>query len=343
MDIGKLKKEALSEINKADSEERLRELEKKYLGKSGKVSAVFKLIPEAAPKERAKLGKGANELKTLLEKEIKEKKDSLNKEKKEKEHLDFDPTLPGKTPSSGSLHPLTKANRRACKIFENLGFSVIQGPEMESVWYNFDALNFPKNHPAREMQDTLFIKQEEVSDSKERFLMRTHTSPVQIRYMEKNEPPLRIVVPGRVYRNETTDATHEINFYQLEGLMIDKDISVANFKAVITDFIDLFFRSDADVRLRPSFFPFTEPSFEVDMSCTVCRGEGCSVCSKTGWVEVLGAGMVHPNVIKNSGLDPEKWQGFAFGMGVDRLVMIDQEIDDVRLFYGGDLRFLKQF
>ncbi len=343
MDIEKIEKKALSELEKLDSLDEVKKFEKKYLGNGGKVSEVFKSISKAPEKKRADLGKKANSLKNRLGKGIERKQKELRESAKKEMKRSFDVTLPGKETGLGHIHPLTSVLRSLCNIFEGMGFSVVRGPDIENSWYNFDALNFPKEHPARDMQDTLFIKQEEDLPSEERLLMRTHTSPVQIRYMEKNQPPVKIVVPGRVYRNETTDASHEINFYQLEGLMVDREISVANFKAVITSLIDKFFTGDVDVRLRPSFFPFTEPSFEVDMSCTVCNQEGCSVCSQTGWIEVLGAGMVHPNVLKNSGLNPKNWQGFAFGMGIDRMAMIKYGIEDVRLFYSGDLRFLNQF
>ncbi|MGM0439332.1 MAG: phenylalanine--tRNA ligase subunit alpha [Patescibacteria group bacterium] len=338
-DIKDLKKRALSEIKEADEINKLKELQKKYIGKNGEVSDIFRTLSDLPKEKRSKVGKAANELKKTLEEKFNKKLNSLEKKKKKIKIKSFDATLPGKRPKLGHLHPITIARQELSEIFKGMGFSVIQGPDVETVWYNFDALNIPKDHPAREMQDTLFVK----TDGEEKKVMRTHTSPVQIRHMEENQPPIKVVVPGRVYRNETTDASHEINFYQMEGLMIDKDISVANFKAIITQFIDEYFKGDVEVRLRPSYFPFTEPSFEVDMSCTVCNGEGCSVCSQTGWVEVLGAGMVHPNVIKNSGLNPKHWQGFAFGMGIDRLAMIKYGIDDVRLFYSGDLRFLNQF
>jgi len=215
---------------------------------------------------------------------------------------------------------------------------VVEGPEIENEWYNFDALNIPKDHPARDMWDTLYLKPQKL-------LLRTHTSPVQIRYLERNQPPLRIIVPGRVYRREATDASHEINFYQVEGLMVDRKgkVSVANFKAIIEEFVKRFFGQSVQIRLRPSFFPFTEPSFEVDISCVVCSQKGCSTCQGTGWIEAMGAGMVHPNVFKNAGLNPQEWQGFAFGMGMDRLAMMKYKINDIRLFYGGDLRFLNQF
>jgi phenylalanyl-tRNA synthetase alpha chain len=226
-------------------------------------------------------------------------------------------------------------------IFERLGFSVVEGPEIETEKYNFDALNIPKDHPARDAWDTFWLKKPE--KEKDRLLLRTHTSPVQIRYMEKHNPPLRIVAPGRAFRYEATDASHEINFYQIEGLMVDKEVSVANFKAIIGRFLEMFFKKSVKIRLRPSYFPFTEPSFEIDMSCLVCGGKGCSVCSQRGWLEMGGAGMVHPEVFKSAKLNPKNWQGFAFGLGLDRLTMMKYKIDDVRLLYSGDLRFLKQF
>ncbi len=335
-DIQDIEKKALSEIKKTDSKKEINKIEKRYLGKGGIVSEIFKLISESSPEKRADMGKKANELKVLISKKIGEKKDKIKSEAKKTKEQNFDFTLPGVSPDFGHLHPITQSLREIIRIFEGMGFSVVQGPDVETVRYNFDALNFPKDHPAREMQDTLFIEKED-------FLMRTHTSPVQVRFMEKREPPFRIIVPGRVYRNETTDASHEINFYQTEGLMVGKKITVANFKAIIMEFIENFFDGDIDIRLRPSFFPFTEPSFEVDMTCTICDGKGCSVCSNTGWIEVLGAGMVHPNVLKNSNVDSDKWQGFAFGMGIDRLAMIKYGIEDTRLFYSGNLDFLNQF
>ncbi len=256
----------------------------------------------------------------------------------------FDVTAPGKKITLGRLHPLTLVKMKAEEIFQSMGFSVIEGPEVENEWYNFDALNIPKNHPARDMWDTFWIKQTGKEEKNEkRLLLRTHTSPVQIRYMEKNNPPLRIIVPGRVFRHEATDASHEINFYHLEGLMLDKNVSAANFKAIIEEFFRRFFNKPAKIRIRPSYFPFTEPSFEIDLLCINCLGKGCSACQKTGWMEIMGAGMVHPLVIKNSGLNPKFWQGFAFGIGLDRLGMMKYKINDVRLFYSGDLRFLKQF
>ncbi len=333
----KIIKEDFEREKKSASEKEEVLIAKKYLNR---LSLLFKKMKTLPQEEKVVFGVKANQIKKEMESVIKRKK-KIILDKKDF----FDPTIPGDSKEIGHLHLLTSTIREAVRIFEKMGFSVADGPELEDEWHNFDALNFPDDHPAREMQDTLFIKQErrESLSSEEKFLMRTHTSPVQVRHMIANDPPFRIIVPGRVFRNETTDASHEVNFYQIEGLMVDKDISVANFKAVIQDFLKNFYQEDVKIRLRPSFFPFTEPSFEVDMSCSTCLGKGCSVCSQTGWLEKIGAGMVHPNVLKNSGVDPTKWQGFAFGMGWDRIVMMRYKIDDIRLFYNGDLRFLKQF
>lgn len=249
-----------------------------------------------------------------------------------------DVTAPGKKPDFGHLHPLTLVRRKTEEIFQLMGFSVVEGPEIETEWYNFDALNIPEDHPARDLWDTLWLKsikrssQNSVRPAKGgKLLLRTHTSPVQIRYMEKNQPPLRIIVPGRVFRHEATDAKHEINFYQLEGLMVDKEVSVANFKAIIEEFFIRFFDKQVQIRMRPSYFPFVEPGFEVDIK------------RDNAWLEIMGAGMVHPKVLKNVGLNPRWWQGFAFGIGLDRLAMMKYKINDVRAFYSGDLRFLNQF
>ena len=237
----------------------------------------------------------------------------------------------------GHLHPMTQMINEINTIFSDMGFEFADGPEMESEHYNFDALNIPNDHPARGMQDTFWVK------DKEKMLMRTHTSNVQIRYMENNKPPFRIISPGKVFRNEATDATHEAQFHQIEGLMIDETTNLGTLKGVLKTFFEKFFNKEVGVRLRPSFFPFVEPGIEVDMSCFKCDGKGCPVCKNTGWIEVLGAGMVHPNVLKAGGIDPEKYQGFAFGGGIERLGMLKYGIDDVRLFFNGDLRFVNQF
>ncbi len=337
IDIKSLEKKAEKEIKNSKNLKDLNGVYKKYLDKKGELSKVLRSLKKLPKAKRIKLGKEANGLKVYL-KEIIERKNKKLKERSrkqvyEKEWIDI--TIPARKLVLGHLHPLTQVKRETEEIFQLMGFSVIEGPEVETEWYNFDALNIPKDHPARDSWDTFYLKN--------RLLLRTHTSPVQIRYMEKNNPPLRIIVPGRIFRHEATDANHEFNFYHLEGLMVDKQVSAANFKAVIQEFYRQFFRKPIKIRMRPSYFPFVEPGFEVDMSCTVCLGKGCPTCGRTGWQEMMGAGMVHPNVLKNSGLNPKNWQGFAFGMGLERLAMMKYKINDIRLFYKGDLRFLKQF
>jgi len=338
IDLKRLKTEAKKEIEKARNLKELNSIFKKYLGKQGKLTSILRSLKEIPKAKRTKVGKTANELKEFLTKKFegKAKKIQEKSEKiREKDLVDI--TLPGEKVKIGHLHPLTQTKRKIEEIFQSLGFSIIEGPEIESEWYNFDALNIPKDHPARDLWDTLYLKEGD--------LLRTHTSPVQIRYLEKNIPPLRIIVPGRVFRHEATDASHEFNFYQIEGLMVDERgrITVASFKAIIEEFLKRFFGKSVKMRLRPGFFPFTEPSFEVDVSCPICKGKGCRACKKSGWMELMGAGMVHPAVFKNSGLNPNNWQGFAFGMGMERLAMVQYKINDIRLFYSGDLRFLNQF
>jgi len=334
--------QAKAEIEKAESENILKDVNSKYLGKKGEITRFFSFIKNASIKDKKEFGSKLNSIKTELEILIKEKKskleDKIINEKLEKEKIDI--SIPGRKIKRGRLHPITLIRREAENIFKSMGFEIADSPEVENEWYNFDALNIPKNHPARDMWDTFWLKGGAKSQKN---LLRTHTSPVQIRYMEKHLPPLRIIVSGRVYRHEATDASHDFQFIQMEALMIDKDISVANLKSILLEFFSKFFKKDMKIRLRPSFFPFTEPSFEVDISCIVCNGKGCSTCKNTGWLELAGAGMVHPNVIKNSGLNPKLWQGFALGVGLDRLAMMKYKIDDIRWFHSSDLRFLKQF
>ena len=336
MELKNIQKEALKAIENSSNLEELNKVFSKYCGKQGEIGLVLKSLKKLSKERRMEIGKQINKVKDLLEFEFDKRKKKLNKEAVNKEES-IDVTAPGKKVFLGHLHPLTLVRREVEDIFQRLGFSIIEGPEIENERYNFDALNIPKDHPARDLWDTLWLK------TKEPLLLRTHTSPVQIRYMEKNQPPIRIIVPGKVFRHEATDSSHDIQFYQVEGLMVDKDVSSANFKAVIQEFFNQFFKKEVKIRLRPSYFPFTEPSFEIDMACLVCNGKGCSACSKTGWMEMMGAGMVHPNVFKNSGLNPKNWQGFAFGMGLDRLTMMKYKIDDIRLLYSGDLRFINQF
>ncbi len=340
---GNIRKKAEKEIKKAKTLKELNRVFKNFLGKKGKVSLMLKGIKDLPKEKRREEGKKANKLKNNLEKLFEKKKKKL----KEKGGLDdkkIDITIPGHRPTTGHLHPLTQIKREMSNIFKKIGFEVVEGPQIENEWYNFDALNFPKNHPARDIQDILFLERK--PSSKGRFLMRTHTSPVQVRYMEENKPPLKIVVPGRVFRHEATDSRHEINFYQFEGLMIGENVSVVHLKTIMTHFLREFLKDEKiKTRFRPGFFPFTEPSFEIDCTCPACEGKGgkCSTCSGTGWLELLGAGMVHPNVLKNSGVNPKEWQGFAFGVGVDRLAMLKYKINDIRLFYNSSLKFLNQF
>jgi len=344
MELKNLQKKAEKEIDLAEDLKQLDDIYKTYLGKKGEITRILRSLKDLPQRQRKKTGELANKIKRGLELEITKKKYILQSADwlAGKLQAFFDITVPCKKPLTGHLHPITQNMRKVEEIFQQMGFSVIEGPEIETEWYNFDALNIPKDHPARDAWDTLWLKPQS-----QKLLLRTHTSPVQIRYMEKHQPPLKIIVPGRVFRHEATDASHDAQFYQLEGLMVGKDISVANFKAIMEEFFQRFFNKKIKVRMRPGFFPFTEPSFEMDISCVNCQGKGCPVCKQTGWVETMGAGMVHPNVLKNSGLNPnpsvDGWQGFAFGIGLDRLVMLKYKINDIRLFYSSDLRFLEQF
>ena len=345
IDLNKIKKQAQEEIDLASDLETIKQISRKYLGKKGKINEIFKCLKQLPEKKKKVLGKKTNLTKAEIEKTIKKKHREIKRNveglKLQKEKIDI--TRPGKEVKTGHLHPLSIVQREIIEIFQSIGFSVVEGPEVETEWYNFDALNMPRNHSARDMQDTLWLKQEEKKRNKGNFLMRTQTSAVQIRYMEKHNPPFRIIAPGRVFRNEATDTSHEIQFYQCEGLMVDKNISIANFKAIIEAFLKKFFNKSVKTRLRPSYFSFTEPSFELDINCQNCKGKGCAVCKNTGWLEVIPGGMVHPNVFRAVGYKPKEWQGFAFGMGVDRLAMMKYSIDNIRLFYSGDLRFLSQF
>ena len=261
--------------------------------------------------------------------------------KETKAKLSFDPTLPGERASTGKLHPVTQLRYQVEDIFRSLGFGVLDGPELETDWYNFTALNIPDWHPARDIQDTFYIKSK--GKRIDKLLLRTQTSPVQIRAMEEYGAPLRVIVPGKVFRNEATDASHETNFWQVEGLMVDENISVANLKAVMEAVIHKLLGPKTKVRWRPGYFPFVEPGLEMDIECLLCRGKGCNVCKQTGWLEFMGAGLVHPNVLKAGKINPNKYSGFAFGFGLTRLAMLKWGINDIRLFMSGDLRFLKQF
>lgn len=358
-ELSRIQKNAKGEIGSAQNLDRLEELRIQFLGRKGALTSILRGLKDLPENERREIGARANKLQREIGEWISEKRKKLQSREHEttleREWLDI--TRPGLRQPKGHLHPITLITREAIKIFGELGFSAVEGPEIETEYYNFDALNIPKNHPARDMWDTFWLHQKEISNYKlqitkkskilnsksQKLLLRTHTSPMQVRYMEKHNPPLRIVVPGRVYRYEATDASHDIQFYQLEGLLVDKQVSIAHFKTVMQEFFSRFFKKGVSIRLRPSYFPFTEPSFEVDISCITCDQKGCSVCKQGGWLELAGAGLVHPNVFKSAGYARGEWQGFAFGMGLDRLAMMKYRIPDIRLFHSGDLRFLKQF
>ncbi|MEK7510124.1 MAG: phenylalanine--tRNA ligase subunit alpha [Patescibacteria group bacterium] len=349
MDLNLLKEKAKKAIESAPSRKEIDVIFRTYLGRKGELTTILRSLGTRSGEERRRLGQEANELRTWFEERCEARKREIQRAETERGGKEewIDVTAPGKRIAVGHLHPLTQVQRTAREIFQSMGFEVAEGPEIESEWYNFDALNIPPNHPARDMWDTFWLKGNQKipkEDGKvERLLLRTHTSPVQIRYMEKHSPPLRIIAPGRIFRYEATDARHEINFYQLEGLMVGKTVSAGNFKAIIQEFFGRFFGTLVKIRLRPSYFPFTEPSFEVDMTCLLCSGKGCSGCGNAGWIEIMGAGMVHQNVFGAVGYVPGEWQGFAFGMGLDRLAMMKYKINDIRLLYNGDLRFLHQF
>lgn len=341
-DLISLKNKAENGLQGAQNAKELEDVFRVYLGKKGELTLVLRSLEKLSKGKRIEIGKQANDIKNTLKEFYEQRLQELRNKDAAQQMEWIDITAPGKKIEIGHLHPLTQVQRKAKEIFQSMGFAIALGPEIENEWYNFDALNIPKDHPARDMWDTFWLKQPGNPKS-EKLLLRTHTSPVQIRYMETHKPPLRIIAPGRIFRYEATDASHEINFYQLEGLVVGKDITAANFKAIIQQFYKKFFEKEIKVRLRPSFFPFTEPSFEVDISCIICEGKGCSSCGNDGWLEIMGAGMVHPNVFKAVGYNPKEWQGFAFGMGLDRLAMMKYKVNDIRLFYSGDLRFLQQF
>ncbi len=336
MMIEDLKQKFLNELRSVTSPADLLQLRINYLGKKGQVTAALKALSSAAPEDRPLLGKKINDVKQFIEAEFDTKEAVLKSEalKKQLSAGFIDITLPGKYTAFGNEHPINKVLFEIVDIFVRMGFSVEEGPEVEHDYYNFEALNFPKEHPARDMQDTFFVSDD--------IVLRTHTSPVQVRGMEKKKPPVRFIAPGKVYRCDA-DITHTPMFHQVEGLMVDKDITFSNLKGILETFLHEIFGPDTPVRFRPSFFPFTEPSAEVDIGCILCGGSGCRVCKNSGWLEILGAGMVNPAVFKYVGYDPEVYSGFAFGMGIERIAMLKYSIDDIRLFYENDVRFLREF
>lgn len=353
-DLEALKATILGQISEAKSLQELEILRVKYLGRKGEIIKILAQLKGLPTTEKIKQGKELNIAKREIEALLTEKETEL-KSKLGAGSDWLDVTAPGKKVMLGHLHPVTLVRRQIEGIFQSMGFSIIDGPEVESEYYNFDALNIPANHPAREMWDTFWLrgnqktKNEKLKTKNEtRFLLRTHTSPVQVRYMESHQPPLRIIAPGRCYRYEATDARHDWQFHQVEGLMVVKagdehSISIANFKGVLQEFFSRLFAKEIEVRLRPSYFPFVEPGFEVDITCPKHTGEKCGLCGGSGFLEIMGAGMVHPNVFKSAGHNPEEWRGFAFGLGMERVAMIKYGINDIRWFHSGDLRFLNQF
>jgi len=324
---------ALDELQGAQSGRQIDDISTRYLGRKGLLTQFLRNISKLPAEQRPAAGKRANEVKTALDTALKSATERLAS-KADEQDAQIDVSLPGRISARGTLHPITQVNQEICDIFSSLGFDIGEGPEVESDWYNFEALNFPKDHPARDMQDTFFVSDD--------IVLRTHTSPLQIRTMELQPPPVRIITPGKVYRCDS-DLTHTPMFHQVEGLLVDENVSFGDLKGILTTFVHQMFDPQTSLRFRPSFFPFTEPSAEVDILCVMCRGTGCRVCSHTGWLEILGSGMVHPALYENVGYDAERYTGFAFGMGVERIAMLKYGIDDLRRFFDNDVRFLSQF
>ncbi|MGC8802574.1 MAG: phenylalanine--tRNA ligase subunit alpha [Bacteroidales bacterium] len=326
----------LKSLLSIEHKEELEKFRLYYLAKKGIITQLFDKFKTLSADEKKTIGKALNELKQLAETKYKEAQHNLE-QKSQNDNSGLDFTLPAYSLKIGHRHPISIIRKEICEIFEHLGFNIEQGPEIEDDWHVFSALNFPPEHPARDMQDTFFI------EKKPDILLRTHTSSVQIRAMEKTQPPLKIIMPGRVFRNEAISARAHCIFHQIEGLYIDTNISFADLKQVLLYFAREFFGKNTQIRLRPSFFPFTEPSAEMDVSCSICNGKGCNVCKYSGWLEILGCGMVHPNVLRNTNIDPAIYSGYAFGMGIERITMLRYAIKDLRLFFENDVRFLEQF
>ncbi|KAB0668574.1 phenylalanine--tRNA ligase subunit alpha [Oryzomonas sagensis] len=334
--LERLRDEAVKAIAAVSSEEALQEIRVRFLGRKGELTALMKGLGALTPEERPLVGQLVNtvkaEVEASLDAALETTREAARSQRLQSERIDV--TLPGRRPANGTKHPISLVVEEVCDIFAGLGFSVAEGPEIEHDWYNFEALNFPPEHPARDMQDTFFVENN--------LLLRTHTSPVQIRTMLKQKPPVRIIAPGTVYRCDS-DATHSPMFHQVEGLMVDQGITFGDLKGILTIFTNQLFGQKTGVRLRPSFFPFTEPSAEVDIACVICGGKGCRVCKNTGWLEILGAGMVDPEVYRHVNYDAEEVSGFAFGMGIERIAMLKYGISDMRLLFENDVRFLRQF
>lgn len=335
-----LQTEALAKLSSLTDESALHEWENAYLGRKSEFNQILRSLKDLSPEERKAVGMKGNSVKQTLTEALVAARTLLHEQSHDYEAERIDVTLPGHGFTAGHLHPITRIEHEIEDIFTSMGFGIADGPEVESEWYNFDALNFPPDHPARDMQDAFWLTKQW---GKKKYLPRTHTSSVQVRYMQAHTPPFQIIIPGRIFRNEATDASHEHTFHQFECLVVGKDVSVANFKYLAATFFTSFFEKKIDVRLRPSYFPFTEPSFEFDISCLLCSGAGCPVCKGTGWLEIGGAGMVHQNVFVAAGYKRNQYQGFAWGFGLTRLAMMKYKIGDIRLLMSGDLRFIQQF
>lgn len=335
--LDKIKEEALKKISESDALDKLNEIRVAYLGKKGELTEVLKGMKDVAAEERPKVGQFVNDTRKAIEEKLEEMKNNLAAEAREKQLKEevIDVTLPAKKNNVGHRHPNTIALEEVERIFVGMGYEVVEGPEIEYDYYNFEALNIPANHPAKDEQDTFYVN--------DKIVLRTQTSPVQARVMEQGKLPIRMIAPGRVFRADEVDATHSPSFHQIEGLVIDKNITFADLKGTLAEFAKELFGESTKVKFRPHHFPFTEPSAEVDVTCFKCGGKGCRMCKGSGWIEILGCGMVHPNVLKMSGIDPEEYTGFAFGVGLERIALLKYEIDDMRLLYENDTRFLKQF
>ena len=335
--LEKIREEAIKQIEASDALEKLNDIRVAYLGKKGELTNLLKSMKDVAPEERPKVGQMVNDARSIIEGRLEEAKTALARmardEQMKKEVIDV--TLPAKKNNVGHSHPSTIALEEVERIFVGMGYEVVEGPEVEYDKYNFEKLNIPKGHPARDEQDTFYIN--------ENILLRSQTSPVQVRTMEKGKLPIRMIAPGRVFRSDEVDATHSPSFHQVEGLVIDKDITFADLKGTLAEFARELFGPETKVKFRPHHFPFTEPSAEVDVTCFKCGGSGCRFCKGSGWIEILGCGMVHPHVLEMCGIDPEEYSGFAFGVGLERIALLKYEIDDMRLLYENDIRFLKQF
>jgi phenylalanyl-tRNA synthetase alpha chain len=340
MDIQQIKNELKKDIENIQGLNELETLRIKYLGRKGIIAGLTSGLSKLGVEQRRAVGQEVNALKNQITLGLKKRQEELKNIARESNLSRVDIGLPGIQRDLGSIHPITKTIEEICSVFIQMGFAVVEGPEIETEYNNFTGLNIPLDHPSRDVFDTFYVK---TPPQKEKLLLRSHTSPVQIRVMKSSKPPLAVVVPGRVYRPDAVDASHSFMFSQIEGFAVDQDISFTDLKGTLTVFAKNIFGDDIKMRFRPHFFPFTEPSAEVDISCIICKGKGCSVCGKKGWLEILGAGMIHPRVFKNVGYDPSEFSGFAFGMGIERIAMLKYGIDDIRLFFDNDLRFLKQF